>query len=101
MGLTLEDLADTADMAWSYIAAVERGERNISVDNMAALAEAVEIELPLLLSRIPVRVNAGQPATRWVLPGKRTTCLISVKGKRNVRCCQDVRHLLLGNTYLG
>jgi transcriptional regulator with XRE-family HTH domain len=64
MGLTLEDLADTADMAWSYIAAVERGERNISVDNMAALAEAVEIELPLLLSRIPVRVNAGQPATR-------------------------------------
>lgn len=48
-GLTLEDLAETADMNWSYIAQVERGERNISIDNMAALAEAVGIALKDLL----------------------------------------------------
>ena len=47
--LTLEDVAEKADMNWSYIAQVERGERNVSIDNLAALAEAVEMALPDLL----------------------------------------------------
>lgn len=48
-GLTLEDVAERADMNWSYIAQVERGTRNISIDNMAALAEALGIPLKDLL----------------------------------------------------
>ena len=48
-GLTLEDVAETADMNWSYVAQVERGERNIGVDNMAALADAVNVHLKDLL----------------------------------------------------
>lgn len=48
-GLTLEEIAALADMAWSYVAQVERGERNISIDNMAALAEALNVNLPDLL----------------------------------------------------
>lgn len=47
--LTLEDVAEKAQMNWSYIAQVERGERNISIDNMAALAEALEVALRDLL----------------------------------------------------
>lgn len=48
-GLTLEDVGETADIAWNYVAQVERGERNIGIDNMAALADAVGVELPDLL----------------------------------------------------
>lgn len=48
-GLTLEDVAELADMHWSYISQVERGERNVGVDNMAALADAVGIHLKDLL----------------------------------------------------
>lgn len=48
-GLTLEDVAELADMNWSYIAQVERGTRNVSIDNMAALAQAVGCPLATLL----------------------------------------------------
>ncbi|WP_135230474.1 helix-turn-helix domain-containing protein [Deinococcus fonticola] len=47
--LTLEDVAEKAQMNWSYIAQVERGERNVSIDNMAALAEALDVSLRDLL----------------------------------------------------
>lgn len=49
MKLTLEDVAEKAQMNWSYIAQVERGERNISIDNMTALAEALDVPLRDLL----------------------------------------------------
>lgn len=48
-GLTLEDVGESADIAWNYVAQVERGERNIGIDNMSALADAIGVELPELL----------------------------------------------------
>ena len=51
--LTLEDVAEAADMNWSYIAQVERGVRNISIDNMAALAGALGVALSVLLEDTP------------------------------------------------
>ncbi|THF87125.1 helix-turn-helix transcriptional regulator [Deinococcus sp. KSM4-11] len=47
--LTLEDVGDRADIAWNYVAQVERGERNIGIDNMAALAHALGLDLATLL----------------------------------------------------
>lgn len=47
--LTLEDLGEFSDMNWSYIAQVERGERNVSIDNMAAIAEGLGVPLRDLL----------------------------------------------------
>ncbi|QLG13458.1 helix-turn-helix transcriptional regulator (plasmid) [Deinococcus sp. D7000] len=48
-GLTLEDVGERADIAWNYVAQVERGERNIGIDNMAALADALGLGLDELL----------------------------------------------------
>lgn len=48
-GLTLEDLAERCGMNWSYISQIERGVRNVSVDNMDALARGVGVELRELL----------------------------------------------------
>ncbi|WP_412026650.1 helix-turn-helix domain-containing protein [Deinococcus yunweiensis] len=48
-GMTLEDLAERSGITWSYIAQVEVGRRNISVDNMHFLAAGVGMSVGELL----------------------------------------------------
>ncbi|MFC3833022.1 MULTISPECIES: helix-turn-helix domain-containing protein [Deinococcus] len=47
--LTQEGLGELANLSWNYIGQVERGIRNISVDNMDALAQALGLPLAELL----------------------------------------------------
>jgi putative transcriptional regulator len=53
MGLSQEALAEQADLHRTYIGQVERGERNISIDNMERLAGAVGMELWEMLKPRP------------------------------------------------
>ena len=48
-GLSQEKLAELADLHRTYVGSVERGERNISIDNMERLAAALRVELRDLL----------------------------------------------------
>lgn len=50
MGLSQEELADIAGLHRTYVGSVERGERNISIDNMERLASALKIEIKDLLN---------------------------------------------------
>lgn len=43
-GLSQEELAHRAELDRSYVGQVERGERNISLDNIYRLAATLEIE---------------------------------------------------------
>lgn len=43
LGWTLEELADEAEMHWTYVGSVERGERNISLVNIVRLARALGV----------------------------------------------------------
>jgi transcriptional regulator with XRE-family HTH domain len=49
MRLSQEELAERAGLHRTYIGSVERGSRNISIDNMEAIAIALDLELAELL----------------------------------------------------
>jgi transcriptional regulator with XRE-family HTH domain len=49
LGISQEDLAEKAGLHRTYIGSVERGERNVSIDNMERLAGAVNSSIQELL----------------------------------------------------
>lgn len=49
LGISQEDLAEKAGLHRTYIGSVERGERNVSIDNMERLAAAVDSTIQQLL----------------------------------------------------
>lgn len=51
VGLSQEELADAAGLHRTFIGAVERCERNISLDNIGKLAKALDVPASRLLER--------------------------------------------------
>lgn len=54
-GLTLEKLAERAELHTNYVGSVERGERNISLFNIWRLALALNLPAAALMQALPER----------------------------------------------
>ncbi|WP_230177984.1 helix-turn-helix domain-containing protein [Aquabacterium sp. CECT 9606] len=54
-GISQEALAELAGLHRTYVGSVERGERNIAVDNMEALANAMGLDVSELITPLPCR----------------------------------------------
>lgn len=51
-GMTQEGLAEELGVTPRYLAGIERGERNLTLDSVDALAEQLGVETDALLSRV-------------------------------------------------
>ena len=51
-GLSQEGLADISGLHRTYIGGIERGERNVSIINIARLAQALEVDASRLVRGI-------------------------------------------------
>ena len=45
LGLTQEQLAEAADLHWTYISGIERGVRNVSIVNLFQIATALKVRV--------------------------------------------------------
>lgn len=52
LGLSQEQFAEKADLHWTYIGGIERGERNVSLLNIVKIARALKITASELLANI-------------------------------------------------
>jgi transcriptional regulator with XRE-family HTH domain len=50
-GISQEELADLAGLHRTYVGSVERGERNISIDNIEKLAKALGVSVADLIGK--------------------------------------------------
>ncbi|MFH1572937.1 MAG: helix-turn-helix transcriptional regulator, partial [Acidobacteriota bacterium] len=48
--LSQEQLAERADLHWTYISGIERGKRNLGLNILARLARALKVSLPALVT---------------------------------------------------
>ncbi|WP_078861554.1 helix-turn-helix domain-containing protein [Streptomyces sp. NRRL F-5650] len=51
-GLSQEELAEKAGIHRTYVSSLERGQRNVSLDNIIALARALKVDAAQLLEGI-------------------------------------------------
>ena len=56
--LTQEKVAEAAELHANYISSVERGERNISICNIARIAVALGVSMEALVADAPSTENA-------------------------------------------
>jgi transcriptional regulator with XRE-family HTH domain len=58
-GFSQESLAGHAGLHRTYVGAIERGERNVSLLNIVKLARALNVDVRELFEGIPTRRNAS------------------------------------------
>ncbi|WP_284504126.1 helix-turn-helix transcriptional regulator [Caballeronia sp. ATUFL_F2_KS9A] len=70
-GMSQEKLADRAGLHRTQLSVIERGQSNVMVDTLVALAEALGVDAVELLvesNEVPIRLEAGRKRKQQVSP---------------------------------
>lgn len=59
-GLTQEDLSGLTELHRNHVGGIERGERNITIKTVLALAEALEVRPAELFAGYPLRIDGAK-----------------------------------------
>ncbi|HEX7028368.1 MAG TPA: helix-turn-helix transcriptional regulator [Gammaproteobacteria bacterium] len=59
-GISQEDLADKAGLDRTYISGVERGVRNITLDSLELIIDALEVSIETFLLRVCKETDASK-----------------------------------------
>ncbi|WP_019991500.1 helix-turn-helix domain-containing protein [Rudanella lutea] len=51
--LSQEELAEKAGLHRTYIGMIERGEKNVTLENIHKISQALNVSLPVLFGRMP------------------------------------------------
>lgn len=65
LGLSQQDLAERASLHWTFVGQVERGQRNLSLNNLLKLARALDVDAGALVSGL---TDLPPPAARVSRP---------------------------------
>jgi transcriptional regulator with XRE-family HTH domain len=60
LGMSQQDFAYDIEMDRTYFGGIERGERNVSIDNIERIAKGLNIDPHLLLLRPDISVNDSE-----------------------------------------
>jgi transcriptional regulator with XRE-family HTH domain len=85
-GISQEALGEMASFHYSYIGGVERGERNISLKNLAKIADCLEVEIDVLLNY----VRAFDYFTDKEVTLKEIVALLLFKDPKEVKMAQNI-----------
>jgi transcriptional regulator with XRE-family HTH domain len=84
-GLTQEDLADLADVHFTYIGKIERGEINFTIDSIVNVSTALNVSLDELFRYSqPTKENEGHDLS----------LIVSLLQNRNIEDQKKALHLL-------
>jgi len=70
-GYSLDEFAEYAQINWSYVASIERGDINLTIDTIEKLATAL---------RVPMHVLLTEGAYKWLKPASDTVAKRLVDG---------------------
>jgi CheY-like chemotaxis protein len=94
LGISQEELAGRAGLHRTYISDVERGARNVSLESIHRLANALEVPLSILFSRVD-EASAGKSSQPSLLPDEMVDILIvedsSDDAELTIKALKDVR----------
>lgn len=63
-GFTQESLADVAALHRNYVGSIERGERNINLDNLLKVSQALEVPLSTLIALAEARSSTPEKPSK-------------------------------------
>lgn len=52
LGLTQEELAEKADLHWTYVSGIERGLRNVTIVKLSDIARALDVRVRDLVEEL-------------------------------------------------